>query len=290
MWIWLTLSYGLIKGAREIVKKKSLGKSTVIEVLFFYTLFGFLLLLPDAVIGIRKGEELLSLTGPEIGFIALKSFIIFLAWMASFHAIKKIPLSLYGLLDLSRVLFATLLGVLIIKETLFPLQVVGLLLVATGLIMLKFRKSSEEKEIKLRYILFTFASCLLNALSGTMDKLLMTNISSRKVQLWYMFFLMLLYLLYILVRRIKLNIKVALKNYWIWILSLLFIVADRALFLANESPDSRVTVMTLVKQSACIVTILAGKFIFKEKGIAYKLLCAAIIITGIVLGVLAKQL
>lgn len=290
MWIWLTLSYGLIKGAREIVKKKSLGKSTVIEVLFFYTLFGFLLLLPDAVIGIRKGEELLSLTGPEIGFIALKSFIIFLAWMASFHAIKKIPLSLYGLLDLSRVLFATLLGVLIIKETLFPLQVVGLLLVATGLIMLKFRKSSEEKEIKLRYILFAFASCLLNALSGTMDKLLMTNISSRKVQLWYMFFLMLLYLLYILVRRIKLNIKAALKNYWIWILSLLFIVADRALFLANESPDSRVTVMTLVKQSACIVTILAGKFIFKEKGIAYKLLCAAIIITGIVLGVLAKQL
>ena len=43
----LTLFYGLVKGLREIVKKKSLEKSTVMEVLFFYTLIGFVLLLPD---------------------------------------------------------------------------------------------------------------------------------------------------------------------------------------------------------------------------------------------------
>lgn len=49
---------------------------------------------------------------------------------------------------------------------------------------------------------------------------------------------------------------------------------------------SRITVMTLIKQSGSLVTILAGKFIFKEKNIAYKLICAGIIIIGIVIGVL----
>ena len=47
VWMLLVLLYGLLKGTREIVKKKSLEKSTVIEVLFFYTLFSFLILLPD---------------------------------------------------------------------------------------------------------------------------------------------------------------------------------------------------------------------------------------------------
>ena len=49
---------------------------------------------------------------------------------------------------------------------------------------------------------------------------------------------------------------------------------------------SRVTVMTLIKQSGCVVTILAGKFIFKEKNIGYKLFCAAVIVAGIVISVL----
>ena len=35
MWMLLTLFYGLIKGGREIVKKKAIEKSTVFEVLFF---------------------------------------------------------------------------------------------------------------------------------------------------------------------------------------------------------------------------------------------------------------
>ena len=46
MWMLLVLLYGVLKGAREIVKKKALTKSSVIEVLFFYTLLGFLFVTP----------------------------------------------------------------------------------------------------------------------------------------------------------------------------------------------------------------------------------------------------
>ena len=55
------------------------------------------------------------------------------------------------------------------------------------------------------------------------------------------------------------------------------------LFLANGMAESRVTVMTLIKQSCVLVTILCGWLVFREKGVGYRLLCAAIIIAGIVI-------
>lgn len=301
MWIVLVLIYGLLKGAREVVKKKSLEKSTVMEVLIIYTLLGFLMVIPDYK----------NAMGVEPGFmiwIALKSFVIFLAWICSFKAINRMPISLYGVLDLSRVLFSTLLGTVVLGEVLSLPQTFGLLFVCAGLLMLRRRKKKavstenetmtgteirerveepqeESENIKTRYVVIAIISCMLNGVSGTMDKILMRTVNSSQLQFWYMLFLVLMYMGYILITRTRIRWKLVFQNYWIWILSIMFIIADRALFIANGIPDSRVTIMTLVKQSGCIVTILAGKYVFKEKNIGYKLLCAGIIVAGIVIAV-----
>lgn len=297
MWMLLVLVYGLLKGTREIVKKKSLEKSSVMEVLFFYTLFAFVFVCPDF-------KNALGISPHMLFFVALKSFIIFLAWMCSFQAIHKMPLSIYGILDLSRVLFATLLGAVVLKETMTPFQIAGLVLVAAGLLMLKFRIGGKKKgarrsaagvgqkaedgeeHVQPLIVLFALASCMLNAVSGLMDKLLMKSLSSSQLQFWYMLFLVLFYLVYIIVKREKVNFKGSLKNYWIWLLAVLFVAADRALFVANGIADSKITIMTLIKQSGCVVTILGGKFIYREKNIGYKLVCAAVIVVGIVVAVL----
>lgn len=311
-WIWLVLLYGVIKGVREIVKKKSMEKNTVLEVLFVYTLLSFLMVVPGAP---KAGgvEERTML------FIALKSFVIFVAWILSFKAIKRMPISLYGLLDLSRVIFSTLMGVIVLGEVMSFWQVAGLTLVCMGLLLYRYRtgqthgrekkKNRADRSVAVKgeptgadrnaaangepaervetgIVLFALLSCLLNGVSGTMDKLLMKSVTSTQLQFWYMLFLLLFYALYIIVTKEKIKLLTALKNYWIWILSILFVIGDKALFIANQSPDSRVTIMTLLKQAGCIVTILAGKFIFKEKNIGYKLFCAGVIITGIVLAVL----
>ena len=42
MWIWLVLLYGLLKGFREICKKKALKTSTTIEELLINTCVTFL--------------------------------------------------------------------------------------------------------------------------------------------------------------------------------------------------------------------------------------------------------
>lgn len=356
MWMWLVLLYGVLKGFREIVKKKALEKNSTIEVLFMYTLLAFLLVAADA-------QNALGMEPKYYFYIAVKSFVIFLAWMFSFKAIKKMPISLYGVLDLSRVLFATLLGVVVLQETLGALQVTGLAFVSLGLVLLKYKPGrrlragvvglagkagegaepqkgnveeyvkkeestqkehkvkaeeglrqekeleaekglrqekemeaekglGQEKELEteervdVKLVVMAFASCLLNAVSGLLDKLLMRDISSSQLQFWYMLFLVLMYLIFILVTRTPVHMGSVVRNQWIWILSILFVIADRALFAANGMAESRITVMTLIKQSGCIVTILAGRFLFHEKNTGHKLVCAAIIIAGIVLGVM----
>ena len=102
-----------------------------------------------------------------------------------------------------------------------------------------------------------------------------------------MFYLVIFYGLYFVVRRIKISASVW-KNGWIWILSFLFFIADKALFIANSFADSKVIIMTLLKQSACIISIICGKFIFKEKNIGYKIFCAAIILVGLVISMIGQ--
>lgn len=148
------------------------------------------------------------------------------------------------------------------------------------------KELETEERVDVKLVVMAFASCLLNAVSGLLDKLLMRDISSSQLQFWYMLFLVLMYLIFILVTRTPVHMGSVVRNQWIWILSILFVIADRALFAANGMAESRITVMTLIKQSGCIVTILAGRFLFHEKNIGHKLVCAAIIIVGIVLGVM----
>ena len=148
----------------------------------------------------------------------------------------------------------------------------------------KNKEQQNEEHVPVILVLFALASCMLNAISGLLDKILTKDITSSQLQFWYMLFLVLYYLIYILCSHTRIR-KEVWKNGWIWLLAVLFVIADKALFVANGIPDSRITIMTLLKQSGCVVTILAGKFIFKEKNVGYKLFCAAVIVIGIVIGV-----
>ncbi len=283
------------------------------EVLFTYTLLSFILVIPQA----PKAGGL----EPKFYFlIALKSFCMFLAWICSFNSLKRLPVSLYGVLSLSRVIFGTLLGVIFLHETMGVFQIIGLLLVCGGLLLLKvvdsrvrhendiespdtvslshsMRQSQSSEptpyqppfnQTSVFFIILAFLSCLFNSFSGFMDKILMKDITSSQLQFWYMLFIVFYYIIYILIKKIRLSWSV-IKNGWIWALAIMFVIGDKALFIANGNPASKITIMTLIKQSACLVTIIGGKIFFHEKNIARKLLCAAIIIAGIVIaGTLGK--
>ena len=128
-------------------------------------------------------------------------------------------------------------------------------------------------------------SCILNAVSGLMDKILMKGLNSSQLQFWYMLFLVIYYSLYILIKREKISFSI-LKNGWMWGMAVMFVIGDKALFIANGMEGSRITIMTIVKQFGCIITILGGKIFFNEKNTSYRLFCALVIIMGILFGIL----
>ena len=289
LWAGLVLFYGIVKGFRDVVKKKALTKNTVMEVLFVYTVLAFLFCIPEAPAAFN------GLPPKYYFLIAIKSFVIFIAWICSFKALDNIPISIYGVLDLSRILFSTAFGLLVLKEKGSVFSTIGLVLVLFGLIFLRVypeikkrsgnAESYKAEKIPSKYVWMVLASCILNAVSGCLDKIYMKEINSSQLQFWYMFYLVSFYGLYFVIRRIKISASVW-KNGWIWLLSFLFFIADKALFIANSYADSKVIIMTLLKQSACIISIVCGKFIFKEKNIGYKLFCAAVVLAGLVVSMI----
>ena len=291
LWIGLVLFYGIVKGFRDVVKKKALTKNTVMEVLFVYTFLTFLFCIPEAPAALN------GMPTRYFFLIAIKSFVIFIAWICSFKSLDNIPISIYGVLDLSRILFSTAFGIFVLKEKGTVYSTLGLILILFGLIFLKvypeLKMRSEKgdsfkaEKVPPKYIWMVLASCICNAISGCLDKIYMRDVNSSQLQFWYMFYLVIFYGLYFVVRRIKISASVW-KNGWIWILSFLFFIADKALFIANSFADSKVIIMTLLKQSACIISIICGKFIFKEKNIGYKIFCAAIILVGLVISMIGQ--
>lgn len=280
LWVIFTLIYGILKGAREPIKKSILQGVGVLPALFAYTFIGFLMSVPLA-------RGIFSFPPRLFFFIAMKAAVLVFAWLLSFKGIRKIPVSVYGICDMSRVIFSTLLGVVFLSESLTLKGIISLVLVAVGLYFANQRKAAANEGYQLKYVWYILLSCFLNAISGILDKYIMATgqITSSALQFWFMLFLSMFYLLYMLIRREKPELKKSFSNPLVYVLSFLLIFGDRLIFIANADAGSQVTIMTILKQSSAVVTILLGKFIYKEKNIAKKLVCACVIILGIVLSV-----
>ena len=297
LWIPLILFYGVAKGIREALKKKSMQTCSVIEVLFFYTFFAFLLTIPFSV-----GQNIFGVSLKYHLAILLKAFMIFVGWICALNAMKKLPLSVYCILDMSRMLFSVLLSIILLGEAMGIFKGIGFGLVLVGILLVNLKKESNSNEkIRLKAIFLVVISCILNALSAIIDKLTLSSdpnrwlfgselLSDGQMQFWYMLYLTSFYGIYMLIRVLfakeRVNVKKCLTCPWIYLLSILFMFADRAMFIANSSEYSTVGAMTVLQQISVVVTIILGKIIYKEKNIVYRLICAGLIIIGIVISVI----
>lgn len=284
MWIALAASYGLLKGIRDVMKKIALKKSSTVEVLFFYTLLSFVFVLP------WTGEALAMFGGNEhyLALIAVKSLVIYIAWICSFKAIENLPIGFYGLMDMSRVVITSVMSVTLLGEMMSMGKAIGMVLVLDGLVILNLSNNSLSggENISRKYTALVLVSCCMNSCSEIMDKWFMrpeTGVTTGQLQFWYLFFLCIFYIIHIIVKRIHIDFRNIYKNYWIIILALLFVIGDKCLFIANRTGS--VIPMTLLKQCAVIITILGGKVVFKEKNTIFKLLCAVVVICGIMVGI-----
>lgn len=281
LWILFIVIYALLKGGREGMKKAAVKKSSSNEILFFYTFIGWLLTLPFS-------KSAFSLEPIYILYSFIKAAVCCAAWLCSLYAIKQMSVSLYGIMDLSRMVFSTMLGVFVLGESFTLPKAVGVVLVITGLMLVNLKKDTASGTMTFTILIAALMNCFLNAVSGTMDKVLMKHMESSQLQFWFMLFMSVIYGAILIIRKEKISFRSIRTNYWVPLMSLSLVAGDRLLFEANANPASEVTLMTLIKQSAVIVTVLTGWLVFKEKHILYKLMCTLIILTGIIIPLLIK--
>jgi len=281
LWILFIVIYALLKGSREGMKKAALKKSSKNEILFFYTLIAWVLCLPFS-------QNAFDLPAKYIFYSFIKAAVCCAAWMCSLVALKKMSVSLYGIIDLSRMIFSTLLGVYVLEETFTVPKLIGIAFVVTGLFLVNIKKEQNSKKLSVGILIAAFMNCFLNAVSGTMDKVLMKDMETGQLQFWFTLFMTIIYGAVLIVKKEKISVKSVKTNYWVPLMSLSLMIGDRLLFEANANPESQVTLMTLIKQSSVIVTVLTGWLVFKEKHILYKLMCTLIVLTGIFIAVFVK--
>ena len=279
LWVLFIFIYSFLKGSRDAMKKAALKKSSSDEILFFYSLLGFILILPFS-------GNAFSTPGIYIFYSFLKALIVASSWMLAFVALRSMTVSLYGIMDMSRMVFSTLLGVFVLGEEMTLAKALGVIIVTIGLLLANSKSDSPKGRFSITVLLAALLNCILNSISGTMDKVLMKSMTSDQLQFWFMLFLLVLYGLILIVRKEKVSISTLKGNYWIPLMSLSLVFGDRLLFIANASPESQVTVMTVIKQSSVFVTVLTGWLFFKEKNILFKTLCAIIILSGIMISVI----
>lgn len=279
-WVLYTLIYAIFTGFFQCAKKKAVEKNTIYEVLAIFSIIAFIL------------SALTSNNVFNIGFIPLiivfiKSIIIVIAWILSLNAIQKMPISLYSVINLSRIVFSIIMSVVFLGEKLTVLLIVGAIIIIVGLFLVnKVSNIKSKKETNLKVILILLVSCLLSSISAIIDKQVLKYINSIQLQFWFLLFLAICYWTILLFKHKKLELKKIKKNYWILITAICLTVADRFLFKANEIPESKVSIMTLIKQVSVIEGIILGKILFDEKNIIKKLLCSLLIIIGIVITVM----
>jgi len=278
-WIQLVLLSGLILGFYNIFKKKALEVNNVVEVLVAYTTLSFIFLIPQFNNALQTDIQYILI-------IFLKSFIVFISWIISFTALKNMPISTYSVFYLSRILFVAILGIVLLGERVIPIHLLGMILIIGGLLMVNLNNQVKKESYEKKYIWYVIISCFIISFSSVIDKLVMPHINTGQMQFWFMGFLTILYILYIIFTKTKLNFAVMKKNYWLPILAISVLLASRFHFMANAIPESDISLIVFLRTFSVIITLLVGGLWFKEKNLFYKLICSLIVLSGIALIIL----
>lgn len=279
-WIIYTLIYAIINGLFQCTKKKAIEKNSIYEVLALFSTIAFIL-------AALTSKDVLNIETVPLIIVFCKSIVIVVSWLLSLYAIKKMPISLYSVINLSRVVFSIIMSVIFLGEELTIVIIIGTLIIISGLLLVnRISNEKSHKETSLKAILILLISCLLNSISAIIDKQVLKFITPIQLQFWFLFFLAICYWIILLFRNKEINFTNIEKNFWIFLTAICLIVSDRYLFKANEIPTSKVSIMTLIKQISAIEGIILGKIFFNEKNIFKKLLCSLLIIVGIVLTII----
>lgn len=277
LWICLTIISGILSGFLDIAKKKAFEKNSVLVVLTIYSFFCFLLVSFEF-------SSAMTMNIDKILIIFFKTFIVFLVFILSFAAIKNLPISVITPFDTINPLFSIIFGILILNEKLAFFQCVGIIIMLFSYYFIgKIGSKEVVKIFNNKYLYFMIISAVLNAVSATIDKIVLKSTNPGQMQFWFSLFMFLFNAAALLYARLKDKDRSPIKfDYYIPLMSLLLIISDRVYFIALNIPSSQISIVMPLRKISIFVSVIIGGLIFKEKNLKEKFGCICLLILGII--------
>lgn len=293
MWIYYGLLAAFFLSLNNLCKKWSVRNNAVLPVLIVANGLSVVLMLPIYISSNFFPDSIQStdLYIPAIGFIdhvyiAIKALIMTCSWILAYSALKHLPISLVTPIRASSPFFTLIGAVLLYDENPVALQWVGFFVIILSMIAYSYVGKKEGISFKTNKWFFAIVlATFFGACSGLYDKFLLHSKQFSAITLLWWFFVYItifMSIVYVYNRKFtKLN-KDSFKWRWsILGISALMLGADYFYYVGLKHPEALVMLMSVIKRSQVLFTVIIGGLLFKERNLGLKL----VPLIGVLIGV-----
>ena len=293
MWVILGLFSAVFLGIYDVCKKHAVKDNAVLPVLFLSLVFGAIMVLPTIILSPVCPEfmQSIDLYVPPINakthfLIAVKSSIITIAWILAYSSLKHLPISIAAPIKALGPVFTLIGAIFYFHESLNQMQWLGLLIIIVSFFW--FSSIGRKEQIVFRnnkWIYFAFLATIATSISGLYDKQLIAklNLHPQTVQSWFAIYLLLLQ--GVVISAVWLPFRKKTTPFkWRWSIpavGVLLIIADFIYFRALTYALASIVILSAVKRTRVIVTLVVGGIVFKEQNKRKKLYALLGILVGV---------
>jgi transporter family protein len=295
-WVVASLVAAFFLGVYELCTKHAVHKNAVLPVLFFANvvsagIWGILLLAQRAQPNLVPGMLAVShLTLLQHGQLALKSFIVACSWLATYFAVKHLPVSIVSPIRATAPVWTFFGALLLLGERPSTLEVVGVAVTIASFVALSIAGRGEGIHFhKNKWVWWAIVGMLLGAGSALYDKYLLGHLgfNAATVQAWFSIYLALFFLLPAI--GCKFRWWPRQEFHWRWsivFLTLALLVSDFVYFGALRDPDALISIVASLRRGNTIVAFFGGILLFRESADRLKIFAVLGVLLGIVITLL----
>ncbi|MGY5354775.1 EamA family transporter [Wenyingzhuangia sp. IMCC45467] len=294
MWIYFGLTAALFLSLNALCRKRSVKGNALFPVLLISNGISLLLIAPVFILSCINpmymkniGLYVSSIAVEDHFFIGVKSLIMTCSWVLTFYALKHLPITIVTPIRAAGPFFTFLGAILIYRENPTFIQWTGFFLIVIS--MLAYSRIGKKEGIIFKSNKAIFAiigATFLGACSGLYDKFLFQYQQYEVVTVQWWFFCYVTIFMSLLVYFVYLPKKEEMGKFtWHWsilAIGVLMVLADYFYFRGLQDPEVLIMLMSALKRSQILFTVLIGGLLFKEKNKKLKL----IPLFGVILGVL----
>ena len=274
MWIWMALASAVLLGVYDVAKKAALKHNDIYAILLVATGLSALFVSPFLTWG--NGADHLRLI--------FKAVLVTASWVSGMIALKLLPITTVSTFKTSRPMFVVVFSIILFGERLNWVQWLGVVAVLVALWLLSVNSEREGISFKGNKGFWALLiSVLTGVASALWDKHILAGMHPLFVQSWTNIYITALLAVIILLRAARGQKEAFTWDWTLVLIAVLITAADMLYFFSLKEEGSLLSVVSLIRRSAVIITFALGAILFKEKRIAQKAGVLVLMLAGVVL-------